>query len=311
VSTRRPEVSVVIPTTGRWGLLRHTLASALGQQGVDHEVIVVHDGRTEAGLAELAAVEDPHLRVVRTAGGTGAPAARNRGVEEVRADRISFLDDDDLWSPYKLRGQLDVANRGARWVFGDAVDIDAAGRVIDAGEPPDVDAVCAGLRWGNTIAAGNSNVLVDVSLLREVGSFDPALPAMCDWDLWLRLMARATPGRHTGYHIAYRRHDANMHAGDPWRFLDELDRLERKHRAGGFEPDRVQMMRWLAGGQRRAGSRRNAAGLYWESARRHRTLGDLVRLIGLAGGERAMSAGRRLFRPRRRGPLPRLAWLGS
>jgi glycosyltransferase involved in cell wall biosynthesis len=311
VSPARPDVSVVIPTTGRWGLLRHTLASALGQRGVDHELIVVHDGRTEDGLAELTAVDDPRLRVLRTAGGTGAPAARNRGLEEVRADRVSFLDDDDLWSPHKLRGQLAVANRGARWVFTDAVDIDSAGRVIDAGPPPDVDEVRARLPHANVIPAGNSNVLVDVSLLREVGGFDPALNATCDWDLWLRLLARAVPGRHPGVHIAYRRHDSNMHAGDYRALLEELDRLERKHRAAGFDPDRVQIMRWLAGGQRRAGSRPNAARLYWESARRHRSIGDLVRFIGLAGGERAMALGRRLTRPGRGGPLPVVGWLGS
>ena len=40
-----PDVTVIIPTRNRWKLLRRTLGSALGQQGVNLEVIVVDDSR--------------------------------------------------------------------------------------------------------------------------------------------------------------------------------------------------------------------------------------------------------------------------
>lgn len=294
---------MIIPTTGRWGLLRHTLAAVLEQDGVAHEVVVVHDGHGADALAELAAVGDARLRVVPTGGGLGAPAARNRGLEEARAPWVSFLDDDDLWSPRKLRAQLDAAAGEAAWVYGDAVDVDADARVVDVEVPPPAAEVRARLLRENVIPAGGSNVLVRADLLRKLGGFDPDLNATGDWDMWLRLAAAGAPARADGYHIAYRRHDSNMHAGDPRDFLAELERLEAKHRGSGFDADRVVLLRWLAGAQRRSGQRVAAARLYWESARRHRTAGDLVRAAGALAGERAMAAGRRP------GVLPDVPWL--
>jgi glycosyltransferase involved in cell wall biosynthesis len=303
-----PEISVVIPTIGRWALLRHTLAAALAQEAVTHEVVVVHDGRGDDAISELEAVGDPRLRVVRTGGGLGAPAARNHGLAHVEAPWVSFLDDDDLWSPRKLRAQLDAAADGAAWVYGDAVDVDSRAHVLDVEVPPPPDAVRARLLRENVIPAGGSNVLVRSDLLRELGGFDPALNATGDWDMWLRLAAAGVPAYVGGHHIAYRRHDNNMHAGDPRIFLAELAQLEEKHRGGGFDPDRIVIQRWLAGGQRRAGRRAAAAKLYWDSARQHRTPGDLVRLAGALVGERAMAAGRRAVARRPHTP-PEVAWL--
>ena len=45
-----PQISVVIPTRNRLQMLRTSMMSVLGQQGVDLELIVVDDGSTTALL---------------------------------------------------------------------------------------------------------------------------------------------------------------------------------------------------------------------------------------------------------------------
>src|SRR5207248_1103721 len=62
---RPPDVSVVIPTRNREGLLPTALASALGQTDVAVEVIVVDDASTDRTRELLAQLADPRLRVVR------------------------------------------------------------------------------------------------------------------------------------------------------------------------------------------------------------------------------------------------------
>src|SRR5216684_3578198 len=121
-----PEVSVVIPTRNRWGLLsRSGLAAALMQKGVDLEIIVVDDGSTDETPGRLAALENPRVRVIRHDQRQGVARARNRGVAEAESEWVAFLDDDDLWSPDKLRRQLELANgSSAGFVYGAAIALD-------------------------------------------------------------------------------------------------------------------------------------------------------------------------------------------
>jgi glycosyltransferase involved in cell wall biosynthesis len=59
----RPEtVSVVIPTRNRSALLARTLSSALSQQGVELEIIVVDDASTDATRDELPKRLYPNVR---------------------------------------------------------------------------------------------------------------------------------------------------------------------------------------------------------------------------------------------------------
>jgi hypothetical protein len=106
-----PQVSVVIPTFGRPDLVSRAVVSALGQTGVEVEVIVVIDGDDPATRAALAALAEPRLTVISHPGNRGAGQARNTGVDAATADWVAFLDDDDEWLPTKLSAQLAAAPR--------------------------------------------------------------------------------------------------------------------------------------------------------------------------------------------------------
>src|SRR4026207_2248901 len=61
-----PEVSVIIPTRNRWPMLStHALPSALAQQEVDIEIVVVDDASEDDTVARVEAIADPRVRVVR------------------------------------------------------------------------------------------------------------------------------------------------------------------------------------------------------------------------------------------------------
>src|SRR5919109_858912 len=101
---RAPDVTVVIPTKDRWDLLSTAaLPSALGQEDVDLEVVVVDDGSTDETPDHVVGLRDPRLRIVRHDRSLGVAQARNAGIRAANSDWIAFLDDDDVWAPRKLR----------------------------------------------------------------------------------------------------------------------------------------------------------------------------------------------------------------
>ncbi|MGN9778249.1 glycosyltransferase family 2 protein [Micromonospora sp. H33] len=104
-----PDVSVVIPTCDRPDLVTRAVRSALAQSVAEIEVIVVVDGADADTQAALAAIPDPRLRVLPLPERSGAPNARNVGVQAARARWTAFLDDDDEWLPRKLEVQLALA----------------------------------------------------------------------------------------------------------------------------------------------------------------------------------------------------------
>ena len=97
-SAGKPDVSVVVPTRDRWTLLDATLTSALAQQGVNFEIIVIDDG-SSSQPPPMPALTDPRVRLIRNAGPHGVARARNLGIDQARGQWIAFLDDDDVWAP--------------------------------------------------------------------------------------------------------------------------------------------------------------------------------------------------------------------
>jgi glycosyltransferase involved in cell wall biosynthesis len=267
-----PVVSVVIPTRNRWPRLRRALGMALGQRGVDVEVLVVDDGSTDDSQAGLEAVRDPRLRVLRNDSSRGVAAARNRGIAAARAELVAFLDDDDLWSPEKLRLQLDRwAETGAGFVYAGAVRLREPDLVlrVDAAPPP--ANIGRDLLATNVLPSGPSNVVARAELVRRAGGFDEALHFAADWDLWIRLAARAPAAACTELLVGYVEHEGNMSIAVGEAALAEFRYLVAKHRsaseAAGVRFDAAHFTRGVAYSDLRSGRRLRAARNYLRGAR--------------------------------------------
>jgi glycosyltransferase involved in cell wall biosynthesis len=91
-------VSVVVPTFRRELTLVAAIRSALAQEGVHVEVIVLDDSPEGSARDAVAALDDARVRYVRRERPSGGvPAAvRNEGLALARGEYVHFLDDDDL-----------------------------------------------------------------------------------------------------------------------------------------------------------------------------------------------------------------------
>ncbi len=104
-------LSVVIPTWNRARLVCEAVESALGQEGVDLEVIVVDDGSTDGTSEVIGRRFGESVKLLRMSMRSGVGAARNEGVSQATGDLLAFLDSDDLWLPGKLKAELGVLDR--------------------------------------------------------------------------------------------------------------------------------------------------------------------------------------------------------
>jgi glycosyltransferase involved in cell wall biosynthesis len=263
-----PRVSVVTPTRNRHDMLSGALSSALGQRGVELEVIVVDDGSDPP--VSVALVSDPRLRVVHHQSSVGVSAARNTGIEQARAQWIAFLDDDDLWAPDKLSLQLAAAEAAdAAWAYGGDVTVDEGLRVISGGPPPTPEQVVADLETYNSVPAGASNVIVRTDALRAVGPFDPSLKTSEDWDMWIRLNRCCGPPASVPRPlVACRMHASNV-LPDLRAIVDEPDLLAARY---GLSLERAAPLRRAAWACLRAGRRIDAVRYYGQAV----ALGDIA-----------------------------------
>ena len=317
-----PDVTVVIPTRDRWPMLsRAALASARAQEDVDVEIVVVDDGSNDGTAEQVRALGDHRVRAIRHEQSVGVAAARNSGIAAARGRWISFLDDDDLWAPRKLREQLDAAARAdAVFVYTAGAGIDGEHRFLfDVAAPEAATIVRQLLQW-NVIWCGCSNVAARADIVHALGGFDPELAQLADWDLWIRLALAGPAAACPEVLVAYTMHDRNMLLTEPKDVFPEFDRLVEKHGAAaaahGVRLDRARFGRWVAMGHRRAGRRRRAARTYLDAAIRGRDPGSALRAAGALLGEPALALGRRVAPTDRRSRLPTLgapepAWLAA
>ena len=104
MTEEHPLVSVIIPVYNGGRYLRAALESVFAQTYRPFEVIVVDDGSVDD--SGVIAQSFPDVRYIHQAN-QGVAAARNNGIDAARGEFFAFLDQDDLWTPEKLKLQMD------------------------------------------------------------------------------------------------------------------------------------------------------------------------------------------------------------
>lgn len=91
-----PKVSVIVPVYNTEKYLPRCIESILAQTFTDFELILVNDGSTDNSgkICDEYAKKDSRIVVIHKENG-GASSARNKGLEIVQGEWISFVDSDD------------------------------------------------------------------------------------------------------------------------------------------------------------------------------------------------------------------------
>jgi glycosyltransferase involved in cell wall biosynthesis len=177
------QVSVIIPTFNRRALIGSAIDSALAQQGVDVEVLVVDDGSTDGTVAWLAeAYGHRPVRVLANAGRKGPAGGRNTGLAAATGHFVALLDSDDRFLPGHLAAAVGVMARHADVgvVFGRA-------RYLKAGAPVDY----MGPNFTRKLGLAPKIAEDEQSALMGPGFFEHLLEQGCWFNLSSVVLSRA------------------------------------------------------------------------------------------------------------------------
>jgi glycosyltransferase involved in cell wall biosynthesis len=181
-----PKISVIIPTYNREQLISRAINSVLAQTYKDYEIIVIDDGSTDHTKEALEPFEGKIKYFYQD--NSGISGARNRGIEEARGNYIAFLDSDDAWMPEKLATQAEILDRdpSVGIVYSKMLILNEDGK--HCGFKPDEK---TGRNFMELIEIrgdiATSTVMTRRECFQKVGRFDPDLPPMEDFDMWLRI----------------------------------------------------------------------------------------------------------------------------
>lgn len=226
-----PLVSVVIPCYGQARFLGEAIESALEQEGVPIETIVVDDGSPDA-THEVAA-RYPQVRYVWQPN-QGISAARNTGMRESSGTYIAFLDADDRLLHGALAAGLACFSEhpDAAFVYGDFRYMTEAGAPLERRHRPRLDVDLYGGMLVRNHVEMTSTVLFRRDVLEQAGGFITSLRSAEDYELLLRL-ARQHPTHFHGALVAeYRRygHYGSSLSHDPAGMLRSTVKVLRAQR---------------------------------------------------------------------------------
>lgn len=108
-----PLVSIILPTYGRPEFLIEAISSCLSQSHSRVEVIVVDDNGIDSVMHHetkiiVQGIKDDRIKYIYSDKNLGGSGARNLGLSNALGEFITFLDDDDIYYPNKIKKQLQI-----------------------------------------------------------------------------------------------------------------------------------------------------------------------------------------------------------
>jgi glycosyltransferase involved in cell wall biosynthesis len=205
-----PLISIGITCFNAADTIERSVTSALSQDWLNKEIIVVDDASTDASRVVLSRLvkSHPEVRFIRHAANRGYPGALNTIVGAARGTFVAFFDDDDKSRPERVRLQWQRLLAYERLQGSDLIFCYTNRQVVRLGQDrPTRTTLAIGRRppepHGENVAKyllclfrakpfvwgefGSCTLMARSSTLLQLGPFDEEFRRCAEWDMAIRL----------------------------------------------------------------------------------------------------------------------------
>lgn len=190
-------VSIIIPTYKGASTICRAVDSALSQDYINIEIIVVDDNGVGSSAqidTEQAMVKyenKSNVRYIKHKKNINGSAARNTGVREAKGIYIALLDDDDIFLPNKIRLQIEALSKKPEdyavcYTSYENIFLDGRRRVINAAKSGNL---CYDL-MSMQVSVLSSVLMVRKDAWCAIGGFDESFRRDQDQEFCVRLFQK-------------------------------------------------------------------------------------------------------------------------
>ncbi|MGB8166710.1 MAG: glycosyltransferase [Chthoniobacteraceae bacterium] len=224
----RLTVLMSVHNGGRW--LRAAIDSVLAQTWGDYEFLILDDASTDDSVAQIEAVRDERIRLIRLPENVGLTRSLNCGLHAARGEIIARQDSDDLSERERLARQVAFLDRHPTVAV-----VGTQARLIDAEGKSrgdrDLPLEAASVRWLSLLdnPVIHTAATFRTKLIREdLGGYDETFPCCQDYDLWTRVMARREVRNLRERLVRVREHGASISATRRMEAATMVERVVRR-----------------------------------------------------------------------------------
>lgn len=186
------KVSIIIPVYNAERFIKSAIESALAQDWMNKEIIIVDDGSIDSSLSIAKSYESDFVKIVSIVN-SGQCTATNIGLSLSSGDFIQYLDADDLLDPKKISSQMlaldgryDCVAVGSWARFSD--DINAANFVMDDLWRSTTSLDWIRCMWNTGGMMANNAYLIPKSIANAAGAYNENLTYNNDFEYFTRII---------------------------------------------------------------------------------------------------------------------------
>lgn len=274
-------VSIIMPVYNGAKYLASAIESVLAQTYPAIQLILVNDCATDNSAEIIQGyLPDPRITFLTNLTNSGVAASRNVALKHATGAFIAFHDQDDLWLPNKLSLQMAALQQHPEvgLLHTRYARIDTEGTLLP--EYCSLDEGAFGNSSAETIVGDvfeeifiSNDIqpltsIIPKKVLDEVGWFNPDLPGVDDYELWLRI-ARRYPIGHLQTILGYWRMHQAQQSKQGYKML--LIRLKAMNTFLSADPDAANQVNRTAFVSRMHGMNRGAANHYFYNIQDYKT----------------------------------------
>ncbi len=208
---KKPFFTIIIPTYNRLKYLKEAVQSVKNQTFDDWVLHIVDNTSCDGTYSYLKSLvkEDSRIKFSRLNNNGIIAVSRNLALKSASSKAVSFLDDDDIWLPNKLKDDYEILKKREALVYSkiylfneeNGYSRKLASRIINYKSP-----VFDLLHYGNIITTSTVSFSLNSLTKKQLFNESRSLVTWEDYEYWVRLIkdCHLIPLSNQKYNTKYR-----------------------------------------------------------------------------------------------------------